>query len=530
MKEFYAYLRVSTKKQERGWSLQEQRSAIEAYAKRNNLVITEWFIETVTAAKRGRPVFSRMMRQLRKCGIAGINVHKIDRGSRNGHDWADIGDLVDEGIEVHFAHETLDLKTRGGRLAADIQAAVSADYIRNLKQEIRKGQLGSLKQGLYPWEAPAGYRDMGKAQVKEIDELQGPLVKQMFELYATGNYSFHTLKAEMDRRGLRNRRGNCFVLDGLTRILNNPFYIGIVYIRKTNETFQGVHRPLITKELFDRVQIVLRGNRRAGAAWKHDLKFRRLIHCQTCGRTLIGEKQKNKYVYYRCHLPDCGVVCVNEATIDERFSAIFSLFGFDEVELGDLRDMVAKLSSENASDKARRKTALQLAIGKCDERLSALTDALLDGVVDKETYEAKKLVLLTDRRQAKDEIENVHLAPSKSDLITEYLELCCTAYTQYKFGNLDEIRDVVLRTTSNLSGQSNYPVIALKSPFQEMLNIKQSASSAEHQDDGRTRAEKVLKLFVQSAEEEISKIANDNAPRSSSRTSLKSPKSTSLHH
>jgi hypothetical protein len=40
---------------------------------------------------------------------------------------------------VHFANDSLDLNTRGGRLSADIQAVVAADYIRNLREEAKKG-------------------------------------------------------------------------------------------------------------------------------------------------------------------------------------------------------------------------------------------------------------------------------------------------------------------------------------------------------------------------------------------------------
>ena len=62
-KVFFAYIRVSTVKQgAHGSSLQEQRGAIEAYAQRNGISIVEWFEERVTAAKRGRSVFTRMLK------------------------------------------------------------------------------------------------------------------------------------------------------------------------------------------------------------------------------------------------------------------------------------------------------------------------------------------------------------------------------------------------------------------------------------------------------------------------------------
>ena len=69
----------------------------------------------------------------------GLIIHKVDRGARSLRDWADIGDLIDAGVDLRFAHDDLDLSTRGGRLTADIQAVIATDYIRNLREEVKKG-------------------------------------------------------------------------------------------------------------------------------------------------------------------------------------------------------------------------------------------------------------------------------------------------------------------------------------------------------------------------------------------------------
>ena len=205
-KQFYGYIRVSTAKQgEQGVSLKEQHDAILRYSQRYGLGIAQWFEECETAAKRGRPIFSQMLRLLRQGKAQGVIIHKIDRSARNLKDWADLGDLIDVGMEVHFANESLDLNTRGGRLSADIQAVVAADYIRNLREEARKGFYGRLKQGIYPLGAPTGYRDQGGGKPKELDEAKAALVLQAFQLYGTSHYSLPRLVAEMYVRGLRNR-------------------------------------------------------------------------------------------------------------------------------------------------------------------------------------------------------------------------------------------------------------------------------------------------------------------------------------
>lgn len=170
-----------------------------------------------------------------------------------------IGELSDQGIEVHFVTESLDLQSRGGRLSADIQAVVAADYIRNLREETRKGFYGRLKQGLYPLRAPIGYLDQGKGKPKTIDPIMGPMVRKAFELYGTGRYSLETLGEELHRFGLRNRNGNEVSRNGFSTLLNNSFYIGLMPIQKTGENFVGIHEPIINKTLFDRVQAVLAG-------------------------------------------------------------------------------------------------------------------------------------------------------------------------------------------------------------------------------------------------------------------------------
>ena len=161
MKSYIGYIRVSTVKQgTKGVSLQEQRDAILRYAERNQLPIALWLEETETAAKQGRPIFNRALTLLRKGEAQGIILHKLDRGARNLRDWASIGELSDQGVEIHFVTESLDLQSRGGRLSADIQAVVAADYIRNLREETRKG-FWSFETGPLSLRAPLAYLDQG---------------------------------------------------------------------------------------------------------------------------------------------------------------------------------------------------------------------------------------------------------------------------------------------------------------------------------------------------------------------------------
>lgn len=255
MKPCFGYIRVSTQKQGLGVSLDAQKEAITAFASQHNLSVTKWFEEKETAAKSGRPVFSQMLRQLKRGKAQGLIMHKIDRSARNLRDWALVSELPNLGIDIFFATESLDFQSRGGRLAANLQAVIAEDYIHNLREETIKGLQGRLKQGLYPFRAPIGYRDNGRGEPKTPCPQKAPLIREAFSLYATGQHSLRSLTVELERLGLRNHTGQPLSLHGVETVLGNPFYTGLIVIKRTGALYPGVHepRPSPLTQIFTRV-------------------------------------------------------------------------------------------------------------------------------------------------------------------------------------------------------------------------------------------------------------------------------------
>ena len=428
---YFAYIRVSTVKQgERGSSLAEQKSAIEAYAIRNELSISRHFEEMETAAKQGRRMFTQMLSALRAGKANGLIIHKIDRSARNLRDWADLGDLIDRGIDVRFVTDNFDLLSRGGRLSADIQAVVAADYIRNLREEVKKGMYGRLKQGLYPWAAPIGYLDRGKGQAKIIDPIKGPLVQHLFERYATNTVSFEILRHEMHGLGLTTRAGKPLAPNTLTNILNNPFYAGVIRIGTTGETFSGIHEPLISKALFERVQHILRGKAVRKVA-KHAFLLRQMVKCDDCGRrTLTAERQRGK-IYYRCHSRTCHGASWRDDVLEGVALREFERIRLDEQGLGDFRDFVRDEYRSRADDTERFKTSLQLRLQHVDDRITRLTDLLIDEAIDRDSFNARKEKLLLERRSIIEELGRVNRSSPLQELFTEF-ERNNHRFLQYK--------------------------------------------------------------------------------------------------
>lgn len=246
-------------------------------------------------------------------GSVGLLIHKIDRSARNLRDWADLGDAIDLGIDVRFVHDPVDLQSRGGRLTADIQAVIAADFIRNLRDEVRKGIQGRLRQGFYPFKAPLGYLDAGPRQVKRPDPAIAPLVVLAFQRYGSGTVSLTELSTELYARGLQTKSGAALSVGRLSAVLHNPFYIGTVVVR--GKRFVGKHQPLVTAQLFAQVQKVFR-LRKPSRRTRHQFRYRRALRCTECGRHLVGEQQKGR-VYYRCQLRH---VCVREDRVSSKDS------------------------------------------------------------------------------------------------------------------------------------------------------------------------------------------------------------------
>lgn len=494
MRPCYAYIRISTTKQGEGVSLQEQRDAIERFAERNSLHVIEWFEEQETAAKRGRPVFARLLKQLRKRRITAVVIHKIDRSTRNLKDWADLGELIDGGIDVHFANETLDMRTRGGRLAADIQAVVAADYIRNLREEARKGFIGRCKQGLYALPAPNGYLDQGGGKAKIPDPDKKHLVRKTFHLYATGRYNLFTLTEEVRRMGLTNKNGRPMSRNAVWGMLKTPFHIGLIRIVRTGEIFPGGHEPIVETSVFNRVQSILNGKAVVVSA-RHTFLYRRFLICLHCHYSLNGELQKG-HVYYRCHTLSCPTRSIREELVTEQIQKQLAPIQFNEEDLLYLRELVTAKRTKQVTEHDAQVKSLEFSKKAIDDRLGRLTDLLVDQQIDQETFNRKRTTWLLEKARIE---ENLGIIRAHTGIlfkrIDEFLELIQTAYLSHEMATPAESVDVLKKLTSNCVVDQKNVSVRLKSPYSVVAEYRQLSYGGPSKDRPRTLDELLSKLI-----------------------------------
>src|SRR3990167_10774450 len=249
-KQFCLYARVSSREQEReGYSIDAQIKSCRDYALGHDLEIVKEFVDIESAKQSGRKQFEQLTSYLKDNANVGIICEKVDRLYRNLKDYLIVDDL---GRDLIFVKEntiyTSEAKA-SEKLMHGIKVLMARNYIDNLSDEIKKGMYEKFHQGGYPRKAPLGYLNDKNSRSIALDSSKAPHIVKLFELYATGNYSLDGIANVLYEDGLRTRSGRKVVKSSLHRILQEPFYYGLMQFN--GRTNRGKHEPLISKKLFD---------------------------------------------------------------------------------------------------------------------------------------------------------------------------------------------------------------------------------------------------------------------------------------
>lgn len=315
------WVRVSTSEQDRGFSPDAQLRTLRETAEKHSIqIIKEFRVAESAKTSESRKQFKGLIEFIREHKPDYLIAFAVDRITRNPRDLSTINDLIEkENIRVLVANENREINKNSS--PADKFAFMingSTAYYWNLQnaERTKMSMLEKARRGIFPSRAPVGYLNVpdpsdpiGRKRMISLDPVKGPLVRLAFELYAKGGYSLATLRNELNRRGLHaspsaKRPKSPMSIYGLQVILGNPFYYGMV--RWDKQIFKGTHEPLISADLFNRVQARLSENRSyMRPASKKYFAFKPFLKCGYCRSSITAEEQqgqrgKGHYIYYRC--------------------------------------------------------------------------------------------------------------------------------------------------------------------------------------------------------------------------------------
>lgn len=306
------WCRVSSKEQEdTGYSLPAQEKLLSDYCLKKG--INDYKVFSVSESASGKVVrqnFQAMFDYIKKQGVKIIVCEKADRITRNFNDMVTIDAWLeeDDSREVHLVKDSLVLHSNSKsqeKLNWGIRILFAKNYIDNLGEEVKKGQKQKIKDGWLPTRPPTGYKTIGQQghKVHVIEAEVCPLVKQMFSLYATGNYSLKAIEQEMFKLGLRSSGGKKVYKSRIHKLLQSKFYIGINVWN--GEESPGKQETFISEELFNKVQNVINGGNKPPHITRHDHVFKSFFKCGACGGTITWEIQKGIRYGHCNHYKEC---------------------------------------------------------------------------------------------------------------------------------------------------------------------------------------------------------------------------------
>ena len=263
-----------------------------------------------------------------------------------------------------------------------------------LKEKARQGHLvGSL-----PW----GYVRDPDTKLAVADPERAPLVLAMFERYATGQESDRTLAAWLNAKGARSARGRLFSKDTVREMLCNAAYAGYVSgLRDKSRSIRGLHEPIVSEELFDRVQEVRSWRTRVVKPGRPSEEYllRKLIHCERCGARMHGcrtgrEGMRRYQCSTRRHHGDCEQAMTPAQPLEEQLIDWLHDFQPDPELRRLILDTIQAETGGHPGDDAERRRELT-------GQLERLRELYLMGDIAKPQYVMRRQILEEELQRTK---------------------------------------------------------------------------------------------------------------------------------
>ena len=503
--------RVSTEEQkEAGNSLPAQQARLISYVKRNsNLELTKEFIFDESAYKEHRKEFNKVLEFIEKQKeTVALCCDKVDRLSRDFLvGLPALEKLRREGkIVLHFPSDNLILHKDSPATDLfhfNIAVSLAQYYSNSISDNVKRAYEYKIRHGEWIGKPRLGY-------IKVVDEngnkdhipdpARAHLVVKMFELYATGNYSIRTLAEEIRKLGLKGTVEGKPISTGMVfKALKDPFYYGMMRIK--GELYPHKYEPLISKELFDKVQQIRLGYHKK--PFKYASKpfiFRGLVKCadERCGCTITAEIHKG-HNYYSCtnyKRIHPKRIYVREEDLLSPINEVLKNIRLSDEKIQEITEDLKKINQAKNEFHTRSLANLRKEYDLIQTRISNSYDAMADGSITKDMfnkklkeYKEKQVELEVKMEQYTDADENFYLTANMM------LNLAKKAYEIFQVSEVSEKRQLLNFLLQNLKLQGKNLVFELKTPFDTVLQASKCSNLFRGLDSNQDLQSQSLKCY-----------------------------------
>ena len=271
-------------------SLQNQEEACKAYILSQAFNGWEYYKTFedggISGGTMERPGLQALLEEIRERNVQVVVVYKVDRLSRSIFDFHKMMQEFAK-YECNFVSitQSFDTSNSMGKLTLNMLLSF-AQFEREVSAERVRDKIAASKaKGLWMGgNLPLGY-DLNDRHLV-VNEPEAEIVRQVFQKYLEvqnmlgvaewlNKQGIHT-KKWVTKHSQRTRGGEPFKKNTVQRMLTNPVYLGKITHYRQNKIYNGVHKPIISRELLEQVQQVIRRRFHDPNAFNH-YKFHKTV-------------------------------------------------------------------------------------------------------------------------------------------------------------------------------------------------------------------------------------------------------------
>ena len=419
------YLRVSTDEQaQEGYSIRGQEQKLKDYARIKDWFIYKIYVDEGISGKNitERPAMNELIADVKAGHVKNVLVFKIDRLTRSTSDLLYLVELFNQhDCAFNSLMESIDTQTPSGRMFLKI-IGIFAEFEReNIIERVKLGVERKVKEGYSLATAHISYGyDKEKGQkIQTINETEAMIVKEIFDMYVKQGLSLLGIAKQLNIRKIPTKENSVWSNRTVKQLLSNCTYIGQVRHRTANpeETYsvEGLHKPIISVELFEQAQVLLIKNARANPTKhpKEDACFSGVLFCAKCGArmfTKMGNDQKN-YVCNNRMLKACDAAHMSHKKVEEAFR-----FYIEHIDPLSELDQIEMQKQEQEKERNHQLIeAYQKKLEQLARKEKELMKIYVDDDIDYDTYKAMRKQIGNDRTAIQEELTRLDVPEEKNE-------------------------------------------------------------------------------------------------------------------
>ena len=426
--------------------------------------LVDYYIDDgYTGLNTNRPDFQRMIQDIENGTINCIITKDLSRLSRNSFEANYYIELyfLERNIRYISVLDNVDTGTKNANNdMIQFKTLINDWYSKDISRKVKSSVWARKEKGLYMGSiAPYGYKKSKEDKHKlVISKQEARIVRRIYEEYSKGKSITEIITGlQVDNIPSPNNSSNNGEIrykwreETIRRMLSNKVYLGHTeYGKKINLSYKSkkrkyippeewkiaynTHEPIITEELFDKVQSQRNTNKTIKRK-KHEWTLNGLVKCKEC-----GAKMTLKVEYKRDNpeeLKSKKICCLNGLKRYRGKECIKGSKGLDEEILNTIicknlketigtldkekiKDLIMQQENDNEIDKVNdNKELLNKELLKIENEIKTLYLDYKEDLLDEDDYKKYYKEKVNEKNRVKNELEVLEKEENHKTIITE---------------------------------------------------------------------------------------------------------------